>query len=59
MIHDITCKLKAETEKAILVSVDGENFVWLPRSQIEIEYKSKDTVIVTAPEWLLLDKDLI
>ena len=35
--------------------------IWLPRSEIEIEYKdrSRTTAIVTMPEWLAIEKGLI
>ena len=54
-LHDIS------TEKAVFVSLDGEkkNGVWLPRSQIEIDKRQGNIAIITAPEWLLLDKGLI
>lgn len=58
---DVTVQLHHETEKAILVSDDGDRdkAVWLPLSQVEIERKSKGIVIVTMPEWLAADKGLV
>lgn len=55
---DIEVSMKAETEKAIAVTEDGESVVWLPKSQIEIE-EHADTITVTLPEWLAKDKGLI
>jgi hypothetical protein len=49
-----------ETGDAIKVSHDGDaNIgVWLPKSQIEYQFKSPSTVVVTAPEWLIIEKGL-
>ncbi len=43
--------------KSILVT-DGINEVWLPRSQIEIEYR-KDGVQITLPEWLAIKTGIV
>lgn len=58
---DLTMVLHHETERAILVSDDGDRrkAVWLPRSMIEIERKPRGIVVVTLPERLALDKGLI
>ena len=58
---DIAVQLHHATERAILVSDDGdhENAIWLPLSQVEIETKPGGTAIVTMPEWLALEKGLI
>ena len=58
---DVTVQLHHETDKAILVSDDGDrgNAVWLPLSQCEIQKQRGGVVIVTLPEWLALDKGLI
>lgn len=58
-IIDLDLHLHHETEKAVLVSEDGnkDNAVWLPLSQIEIESES-GYVVVTLPEWLSLEKGL-
>ena len=47
-------------EKAVLVKLDGKKF-WLPRSQIEIEYKdqSERSATVTMPEWLAIEKGMV
>ena len=51
---DIAGEIKVETEKAIQF-YDGDQTVWLPRSQIEIN----DDGTVTMPEWLARDKGLV
>ncbi len=50
-----------ETEKAILVSDDGERekAVWLPKSAVEVEEKGNSIVIVTLPEPLAIEKGLV
>ena len=50
----------AETDDAIKVSHDGDASisVWLPKSQIEYQMKSPSTVVVTAPERLIIEKGL-
>ena len=58
---EMTLKVHADTEKAVLVSDDGEaeKAVWLPKSQIEI-YPLKDgNIMVVLPQWLAADKGLI
>lgn len=50
---DIDGEIRARTEKAIQF-YDGNQTVWLPLSQIEI-----DGSTVTMPEWLALEKGLI
>lgn len=59
---EIKLELHRETEKAILVSDDGDrdNAVWLPVSQITMRpVGDGEIVVVTMPEWLALDKGLI
>lgn len=60
-VIDITVQVHAKTDRAILVSDDGEkaNAVWLPLSQVEVEMKQGGTAEITLPEWLALDKGLI
>ncbi len=57
-LHDLECMLVHETERAVLVTVDGKHKAWLPRSAIEIDSSSGCT-IVTAPEALLIEKELV
>ncbi len=58
---DIEVAIHHQTEKAVLVSLDGEkdNAVWLPLSQIEIDKKQRSIAIVTMPERLATEKGLI
>ena len=58
---EVSCNIHARTDKAILVSDDGDpsNGVWLPKSQIEFVELGQSIVEVTMPEWLALDKGLI
>jgi hypothetical protein len=60
---DLTAQLHHQTDKAILVSGDGErdNAVWLPLSQVEwVWADEKHGVIeVTLSEWLAIDKGMI
>lgn len=58
---DVTVQLHHETERAILVSDDGdrEKATWIPLSQCEILKRPNGIAIVTMPEWLALDKGLI
>ena len=51
-----------DTDLAILVRLDEDaKKVWLPRSEIEVEYErdSGNIAIVTMPVWLAEEKDLI
>jgi len=60
-LTDITVQLHQETERAILVSDDGEtdNAVWLPKSQVEFVTKSAGIIEVTLPEWLATERGLV
>lgn len=62
---DIALIKVGETDRAIKVT-DGikdalgeRKEVWLPKSQIEIEKQHDGTIIVTMPEWLAKDKELV
>ena len=55
---DIACTLKHETKAAWLVN-DGDRDVWLPKSQCELELGKDMTCMVTLPEWLAIEKELI
>ena len=57
---DLDMKMHYQTDKAVHVSLDGNEAkaVWLPRSQIELEAKPKGIVRVTLPEWLAIKKGL-
>jgi hypothetical protein len=53
-----TLNIRYETEKAICVSTDGSNSIWLPKSQIEFAEIGQGQVEVTMPDWLAEQKDL-
>lgn len=59
-LHDFVCQIKFETAKAWLVTSDGEDEIWLPKSNCELE-KNRDgrTWTATIPEWLAMEKNLI
>lgn len=58
-LHDVAVELKAETAKAWLV-FDGTREVWIPKSQAELEkVRDKNLWMLTAPEWLMIDKGLL
>lgn len=55
---EITGVIKFETKKAVLF-YDGSKEVWIPKSQLEdIDYQ-ENSVIITVPEWLAIDKRLV
>ena len=58
---DVTMRLHHSTERAVLVSDDGDEkkAAWLPLSQIEVAQRHGGTVEITMPEWLAKDKGLI
>jgi len=66
-LQDIEVYVHAESQPhdsesgAIRVSLDGDEkkAVWLPKSQIEFEKKTRRTGVVTAPERILYEKGLI
>ncbi len=51
---DIEVILKHETDSAWLVDDGDEKPVWIPKSQAEF-----DGEILTLPEWLAMEKELI
>lgn len=62
---DVSVIVKAETDKAYKVwaGTDKDEDVWLPKSQIEIEYgprrNGSRVATVTMPQWLAHEKKLI
>jgi hypothetical protein len=52
-LTDIEVFIHVRTERAVLVSVDGdrERAVWLPLSQIEVEDLGGGRAEATLPEW--------
>lgn len=61
MLIDLDLHLHHETEKAILVSDDGEreNAVWIPKSLCEFETAVGDIVKVTLSERTATEKGLV
>ena len=58
-LYDLMVEIKAQTNTQILVS-DGQREAWLPKSEVEIEPSEIGGIhIVTAPEWLLMDRGLV
>lgn len=55
---DICVEFLKESDRAIKVS-DGNVEEWLPKSQIEYDGEPGDTITVTMPNWLALEKGLI
>jgi len=49
----------AETTKAFKIDVNDDGGVWVPKSQVEVEIKTKNTIIVEMPEWMAYEKGLI
>lgn len=59
---DLDCDYLGETPDAILIAnpFEGKDSVWLPKSQIEIEYLGHvGSITVTLPEWLAIEKELV
>lgn len=55
---DICVEFLKDSGRAIKVS-DGYVEEWLPKSQIEYDGEEGDTITVTMPNWLALEKGLI
>jgi hypothetical protein len=55
----VNCKLLRETEKAWMITDDGDREIWIPKSQGEIYKRVDDTWDLFAEEWLLKAKGLI
>lgn len=60
-VIDLELHMHAETERAILVSENGDEDkgVWLPKSQVEFEHLRSGYVEVTLPRWLAKKHGLI
>jgi len=58
---DISVFLHHETKGAVLVSDDGElqKAKWIPKSQCEVEGQSGGNLILTLPEWMADEKELV
>ena len=57
---DLTLQIHARTNRAILVSDDGdrERAVWVPLAPVEVAPQGRHHV-VTMPEWLAIDRGLV
>ena len=60
-LEDIEVHMHAQTEKAVRVSVDGndEHAAWVPKSLCEIEHKRGRIWVLTAEQNLLEEKGLV
>ena len=58
MTTEITVEILRESERAIFVT-DGTVEEWLPKSQIEYDDTGSNVVVITLPEWLAQEKNLI
>lgn len=59
---DLTLQMHQNKPLAIAVTDPAKpssKWIWLPKSQIEIEPKGGAVVVVTMPEWLASSKDLL
>lgn len=58
---DTTVEIHAETDRAILVSEDGDEFgaVWLPLAEIEVSRRRGAKASISVPEWLAEDRGLV
>lgn len=50
--------IKAITQKAILFD-DGSREVWIPKSQLEDMEIKHGVAMITIPEWLAIEKELV
>ena len=56
---EVDVKILLETKEALLV-FDGDNEVWLPKSQIEYDFFEKGKEItIEIPEWIAIEKGLV
>lgn len=58
---DLTVQLHHTTDRAVLVSLDGDRAkaVWVPLSQCEVETRPRGIVILTMPESMAIEKGLV
>lgn len=55
---EIAVQVQRETDKAIMFLNDALKPVWLPKSQIIIEWDAENCATIKVPEWLVEDKEL-
>ena len=61
-IIDVLVTLHRQTADAFFVSLDGveAKAVWVPKSEVEMEQQPGANIwLLTAPEWLAIDKRLV
>lgn len=64
-LHDLTLTFRHEKPASIAVTdpskprLNDGKWIWLAKSQIEFERGRGDTVVVTLPEWLAVEKGLL
>jgi hypothetical protein len=58
---EVCVEIERETDDAYLVTDDGENKVWIPKSQVEPEQGCGpgDTVVFVMSEWLATEIEFI
>ena len=58
---EITAEVKRETDKAFLLSDDGESEQWVPKSQLDCSPDPQvgDVIVFEMPEWLAIDKGFV
>lgn len=62
-LHDLTLTLRNDKKPLAIAVTDparrGSEWIWLPRSQIEIQSVTGTAIVVTVPEWLAKEKGLV
>lgn len=62
-LHDVPVKVRWHTDAAWCIAnpEPGKPDIWIPKSQCEIERGEapNEADILTAPEWLLIEKGLV
>lgn len=53
-LYDFAGEIRHETDAAVLIE-DGENKVWLPKSQVQ----DNNDGTFTIPEWLAVEKEMV
>ena len=58
---EVCLEIERETDDAYLVTDDGENKAWIPKSRVEPEQDCGpgDTVVFVMPEWLAMEKEFV
>lgn len=55
---DVEVEILSETDKAWRVH-DGDRAVWIPKSQAEIDIGPSGRGVLTLPEWMAVEKELV